>query len=499
MKKHSLLFLVLLVLTCIPLFAVSVHDVQYTTSAGDGTYPSPLNGQVVTLTNVVVIAKGYSGSNYTSDRWFVSDPEGGPWSGLYVYDTANAGSILVGDMINVTGAISEYYGLTELSGITSLEIVSHGNTIPAPISVNTGIFTQAAQVEQYEACLVQVQNVRVTSAPSATYFEWYVTDNSGNAQIDDGFIVGNVGLTPTPYVNETFVRIRGIVDYGHNEYAINPRFLTDIVQTITVATAQISIPQITGEVNTDIDIPVITSTLDPAFNIKRFSFDLTYDPIRLEILAGSYENTIIEGHEEVTLTMEQDSIYANVLHISFQSADSLVSADEDTLLILKARAKTYGESPLAISHFMYNTTTLNNANLTSGSVNIPARRKVAYLNIYNSSYSSETNFKLNHFNPREGKIRIDFGGNSNGAQTVASYKAFLRIYDSQGRLMATLVNEIINTPTGISHVEWDGRNSEGNIVPIGLYYCHLEVIDRVTGNKLTAVQPIVVGTQLKSK
>ncbi|HNX00077.1 MAG TPA: hypothetical protein PLE74_01905 [Candidatus Cloacimonadota bacterium] len=498
MKKNSLLLLVFLVLATMPLLALSVHDIQYTTNAGDGTYPSPYAGQSVTLNNVVVIAKGYSGAAYTSTRWFVSDPEGGPWSGLYIYDTANAGTIQVGDLINVSGAISEYLGYTEMGPLTSVEIISHGNPIPDPINVATSIFTHANLVEQYEGCLVQVQNVRVTAAPSATYYEWYVTDGSGAAQIDDGFIVGNAGLTPTPYINETFVRIRGIVDYGHNEYAINPRFLPDILQSITLSSAQISIPLL-NPTTTDFNIPIITTTLIPTFNVKKFSFDLQYDPIKIEILGGDYANSMADDHNIIDFSIVADSVHDNILHISYESSDSLVTdAETDTLIFLKARVRTLGTSPLTISNFIFNGTThISASNVTSGSVNITAKKKTAYLNIYNPSYASDINYRLNHFNPREGKIRIDFGGKPKSGNV--SFKAFLRIYDDQGRLVVTLKNEIVSTATGISSVDWDGRDSEMRFVPIGLYYCHLEVVDRATGDKMTAIQPIVVGTPLKSK
>jgi hypothetical protein len=34
-------------------------------------------------------------------------------------------------------------------------------------------------------------------------------------------------------------------------------------------------------------------------------------------------------------------------------------------------------------------------------------------------------------------------------------------------------------------------------VPIGLYYCHLEIIERSTGHKEETVQPIVVKSIMK--
>jgi hypothetical protein len=508
MTKKLWLLLVLFVLASATIFAMSVHDVQYTTIPGDGTYPSTKVGQTVTINNVVVTAKGYSGSTIAGDKWFVSDLDGGPWSGLYVYDFSYAPSILVGDIVNVTGVVSEYFGLTELGSVSAVEVVSHGNLIPAPISLPTSTFTPATNnsaMESYESSLVQVQNVRVTAGPSATYYEWYVTDQTTNtqtAQIDDGFIIGFSGLTPTPFVNETFVKIRGMVDYGHNEFAINPRFLTDIIQSITVGTAQITIPNVTASNNSDVPVSITTTALDPVFNVKKFSFKLTYDPQRLEILGGVIKNTILEstGIDSLTLLSDleivQDSTTLRVVYVSFESDSVLTStADDEILVTLLVRTKMNGNSPLTVTDFKYNTTSLNA--VTSGSVNIPFAKKQAFMNIYNRSYVNSPKYTLNRFDPRAEKITIDFGGKSNGLTSPANFKGILRIYDSQGRLMTTLVSEIIQTTTGIRTVDWDGRDSEGNMVPIGLYYCHAEIIDRANGDQQSVVQPIVVGTPLK--
>ncbi len=226
---------------------MSVHDIQFTTIAGDGTFPSLYSGQTVTIANVVVTAKGYSGSTFAGDRWFVSDPAGGPWSGLYVYDNTYYNSVQVGDLVLVTGQITEYLGFTELGPLTSVVVISHGNPIPEPVIITTGMMTQPANIEPYESSLVQVQNVRVTAIPTATYYEWKVTDQGENinlAQIDDGFssVLTFSGITPPIYLNETWAQIRGICDYNHSEFGINPRSYSDLNRTVGVDDEQTAAP-----------------------------------------------------------------------------------------------------------------------------------------------------------------------------------------------------------------------------------------------------------------
>lgn len=50
--------------------------------------------------------------------------------------------------------------------------------------INTGDLTVPANAEPWEGSIVKVENVTVVLEPDAEN-EWYVTDGSGNAQIDD--------------------------------------------------------------------------------------------------------------------------------------------------------------------------------------------------------------------------------------------------------------------------------------------------------------------------
>jgi hypothetical protein len=62
--------------------------------------------------------------------------------------------------------------------------------------------------------------------------------------------------------------------------------------------------------------------------------------------------------------------------------------------------------------------------------------------------------------------------------------------------MFTPKNEILASQNGINYYNWNGRDRNNQILPIGLYICHLEVIDRDTGKKKTSNAPIVIGSPL---
>jgi hypothetical protein len=81
-------------------------------------------------------------------------------------------------------------------------------------------------------------------------------------------------------------------------------------------------------------------------------------------------------------------------------------------------------------------------------------------------------------------------------------KLIIRIYNAEGKLVATPVNIVVpeatgsNTP-GVNFFTWNGRDKNFKLVEPGLYICHLEVIDRATGDKKVDKAPIVIGTRLK--
>ncbi len=190
-----------------------IYDIQYTTDAGDGTYPSPYDGQDVLVEGIV------TANNYAGSRYFISSPEGGAWNGIYVYDSTNNPEL--GDMVSFRATVDEYWGWTELKTVTDFQVLSQGNTLPQPTVINTA---ELASNEAYEGVLVTIENVTVTATANSND-EWYVSDGSGDAQIDNGIFE----LTPPASVSDTFTSITGVVDYSYNEYGLNPRDAADIV------------------------------------------------------------------------------------------------------------------------------------------------------------------------------------------------------------------------------------------------------------------------------
>ncbi|MCK9271408.1 MAG: PKD domain-containing protein, partial [Bacteroidales bacterium] len=200
----------------------TIFDIQYTDIPGnDSTYPSPYVGQTVTVSGIVTAA----GTAVAPNEFYISSPEGGPWNGIFVFNAD--GEPEAGDEVVVSGNVDEYNGFTEIHS-PSISILSHNNALPAPAITSSGQLTIPWSAEAWEGGLVQVQNLAATQLVNQ-YGEWYVDDGSGQCQIEDEYVYFE------PFVGQNFSSITGVVEYGFGQYAINPRFVEDIVAIELIA------------------------------------------------------------------------------------------------------------------------------------------------------------------------------------------------------------------------------------------------------------------------
>jgi uncharacterized protein len=142
----------------------NIHDIQ-----GLGM-TSPLAGQRVNTAGNIVTAVGPAGF-FMQARDATIDFDSLTSEGIYVF-TGTAPTVVVGDEVNVTGDVVEYFGTTELSGISDLVILSTGNTLPSPIVFDAGRPSQDinalscldSNFECFEGMRVQIDNGIVARA-----------------------------------------------------------------------------------------------------------------------------------------------------------------------------------------------------------------------------------------------------------------------------------------------------------------------------------------------
>ncbi len=164
------------------------------TSAGPGTDTTPMGDEVtipmirqgmvapdtvVTLKDVIVTAPArvYGGEDQYA-QYYLGDPAGGEWSGIFLFTFADLGLQLnVGDQVTVTGSYEEYQGISQIA-INAAESISVTGTAtpPAPVVVPPATLASDATAEPYESVLVRVENVEVID-DSQGFGNYILTDN----------------------------------------------------------------------------------------------------------------------------------------------------------------------------------------------------------------------------------------------------------------------------------------------------------------------------------
>ena len=184
-----------------PVQTISLYDIQQTS---DPNGISPYYGQQVNTGGIV--------SAVNSDSTFFLSSGSGPWSGIYVYNTNYL--VSVGDSIILQAEVEEFYNLTELKNISSLQVISSNNN---PI-VNY-CTTEVVNYEEFEGCLIAVSGVCVND--NSGFGEWIVNDGSGDLSIDD------LLYSYSPVLNYSY-NITGVSTYSYGAVKLLPRNLSDI-------------------------------------------------------------------------------------------------------------------------------------------------------------------------------------------------------------------------------------------------------------------------------
>ncbi|MCD4655794.1 lamin tail domain-containing protein [bacterium] len=166
---------------------------------------SPYVGQTLTVTGICYAMQD---GRYNA---FIADAAG-PWNGILLYNSSGWTEFAIGDEIEVIGVIGEYNGVTQVASITSVTVLSSGNTPYAP----TVLTTLAGYDEQYESTYVRFENVTVTD-PDPGYSEWEIDDSSGAILVDNIYI-----YTYIPVLNDVFDWIQGPLNYSYLNYKVAP-------------------------------------------------------------------------------------------------------------------------------------------------------------------------------------------------------------------------------------------------------------------------------------
>jgi len=203
--------------TVAPTPIISIAAVQTPTNASTD---SPYSGQIVKTGGIVTAIS----TNTGTPGFFMETSTGGPYSGIYVYSSSAASGLAVGDSVNLSATVSEFFGMTELTFPTAINKVSSGNPVPAAAVINP---ISGIEAEQYESVLVQVTGVQCTALPNS-FQEWKVKKSTNTVT------VGSDLYTYSPTLNN-YYDITGVMmdswqgGAAIHYYTLTPRVAADIV------------------------------------------------------------------------------------------------------------------------------------------------------------------------------------------------------------------------------------------------------------------------------
>ncbi|MCH8992953.1 MAG: lamin tail domain-containing protein, partial [Acidobacteria bacterium] len=126
---------------------------------------SPFDGDVVTTKDNVVTAVGTNGF-FMQTPTARSDADVTTSDGIFVF-TGSPPTVAVGDLVNVTGEIEEFFAFTEFTGSPAVSATSPGNPVPAAVTFSASVPAPSMpqlppELERYEGMLVEVSGGLVT-------------------------------------------------------------------------------------------------------------------------------------------------------------------------------------------------------------------------------------------------------------------------------------------------------------------------------------------------
>ncbi len=257
----------------------TIYEVQFNNStqgSGDDCFSSPYVSQSISLTGTVVAIQQGEHPNY-----FLQDCTTGLWNGIYVYDDTR--SLTLGQNISISGTVSEYYGLTELTNTANFVSNSSGNAICTTL-VTSDELNEACNAgsEAYEGMLVRLNDVTCVVGPDSYGVGYLKSSGATDSCLFDDDMHAYGTDHPVDFVaGQTYSYVIGVVQYLYGQYKVNPRFASDVVISGNDPPAISNITRYpSGSVYYDDNVIVSAQIADDGM--------VTKDSIYVETIAASY-------------------------------------------------------------------------------------------------------------------------------------------------------------------------------------------------------------------
>lgn len=197
-------------------------------------YSSPYWGRTVLTAGVVTLDldDGWQKGFYLQDEGCDSNPSTS--DGIYIFLDEKIDLVDPGDLVQVLGEASEYYGLTEiLVNPVNVTILSSGNPLPAPVDLNPPFDNDQARAyfEARESMVAGLEQALVVGPTDADDRTWLVRSDLGVERVfygdpagtgviicaDDG---GPFEISPEVAVGDQVNGLHGVLDYRYATYCL---------------------------------------------------------------------------------------------------------------------------------------------------------------------------------------------------------------------------------------------------------------------------------------
>jgi|GEM_PF-307006 len=180
-----------------------IHDIQGNASnqvsnphgSADNNDGSPLDGQIVTIRAIVVgdFQNGDADNTRNLNGFYVQEEDGDAdgdattSEGLFVFDSGFGVDVNVGDLVEVTGTVDEFFGETQLDTITNVTVISQDNPLPTAAVIDLpSAGTSTAQNGDLQADLEAYEGMLVTFSDTLTIAEMFQLDRFNEITLTEG-------------------------------------------------------------------------------------------------------------------------------------------------------------------------------------------------------------------------------------------------------------------------------------------------------------------------
>ncbi|MBN2543799.1 hypothetical protein JXI42_13140 [bacterium] len=453
-----------------------------------------------------------------------------------------------GNLLGVTGTVTEYYGVTEITGV-NLTLIDSSQAIPAPETLSTVelndprwdgtlIYTEAMVTDVYSTGADY--NVNIDDGSGETLIRVWSTANIPMETFETGhwYSIIGVGSVYIDYDDDTTYQV--LVGYLDDIAELDTTPVDTIPEDITLISQIQADPSAFHEVTVEGVVTLGANIIDTSYfkayiqdtsgyGIMLFDFDNLPD-----MITKARRGNLVR----VKGTVEEYNAVTEITDLTITLLDSNVALPNPDTVSTEDLNDPRWEGTFVYTQGevvdLYSTGNAFNAHLDDGSGDVPLRawgttgipQSVFDLEHWYSVLGvgsiyidgSETTYQvllgyeediseidtLSPVTPTSEEVKLTVVPKTFAPSLGESYpvtvnipreaEVVIRIYDIHGRLVKTLFDE---STSGLISIEWDGKNDYARTLTSGVYLCHLEVKEIASGDVENKLAPITVGLPLK--